>query len=149
MEDPSTWAYAGGAVGAALAGAASYLAGRTRERKKRPTIIQAPPGATTATGSPDDTQPTIVQRGMFGSALDRDGHPLVPASDGSGRYVRVATREDLQRIQTEMHGMRKESRAGRTTLLLAIQSLAESMGIDVPSPSDVTSEAGSNKKGNS
>jgi len=71
----------------------------------------------------------------FGAALDRDGNPLIQASDGSGRLVRVASAEDLATLATEVHSMREESRAGRHTIMLAIKAIHETMDL---TPSDPT-----------
>ena len=71
------------ALGAILTGGASYAAGRHQGRSLRPPprFAPPPPHRDRIATSPDDSQRLVA----FGAALDRDGNPLIQASDGSGR----------------------------------------------------------------
>ena len=127
--DPESLAYLGSALGAVLAGAASYFAGRQQGRRSS----LRPPAARIAYATSSD--PDDSQRVELRSAVDQDGHPLVKATDGSGRLVRVATAEDLETLRGELHLHREESSARHTTMMLAIEALQRS--VDPPAPPGV------------
>lgn len=122
--------YLGTGLGALLTGAASYVAGRQQGRRSSRRPPPMPPRVIYPPTDPDESQQTTA---IFRSAVDQDGHPLVRATDGSGRLVRVATAEDLESLRRELHAHREESSARHTTMMLAIEALQRSVD---PPPAD-------------
>lgn len=105
-------AYAAGtALGAFGIGVGA--AWRALRRKEPPLAISK------AAPDPDDSQEVIPVR----LPLDTDGHPLVPAGDG--RYVRVATHEDIQRLSAKMDEIMATHKATTRTVMLAISKLQD------------------------